>query len=110
MGNDFLLKNSVGISYDDLSGQMTIKINKEVIQLLSDKMETNLNHYYPSSFLANSEITEEKSEDSVTPKNSVNLETPSKSSEEQINVNEFFSSGPILSNVNYKLISTSLLK
>ena len=31
LGNDFLLKNSVGISYDDLSGQMTIKINKEII-------------------------------------------------------------------------------
>ena len=94
LDTDFLIKNSVGISYDDLSCRMTIKINKEVIQLLSDKMETNLNHYYPTYFLANSEITEEKSEDSVTPKNPVNYETPSKSSEEQINVNEFFRLDP----------------
>ena len=53
-------------------------------------METNLSHYYPTSFLANSETTEEKPEDSVAPKDPVNPETPSNSNEEQINVNEFF--------------------
>ena len=71
-------------------------------------METNLNHYYPSSFLANSEITEEKPEDSVTPKNSVNPETPSNSNDEQININDFFLSGPRVSNVKHQFISTSL--
>ena len=73
---------------------MTISINNEVVSLLSDQMETNLNHYYPSSFLANSEITEEKPEDSVTPTNSVNPVTPSNPNEEQINVNEFFRLDP----------------
>ena len=57
-------------------------------------MESNLNHYYPSSFLANSEITEEKSEDSVTPKDPINPETPSNSNDEQINVNDFFRLDP----------------
>ena len=89
-----MLKKSVGISYDDSTGRMTISINNEVVALLADKMETNLNHYYPSSFLANSEITKEKPEDSVTPKNPVNPETPSNSNEEQMNVNEFFRLDP----------------
>ena len=44
LGDDFLLSNSVGINYDKATSTMLIKINNELVTLLSDKMESNLYH------------------------------------------------------------------
>ena len=38
---------------------MLVHINGERVSLLSDQMESNLEHYYPSSFLTDSTITQE---------------------------------------------------
>ena len=77
LGHDFLLKNSVNILYEESTGKMSIKINREVLQLLNHKKESDLNSYFPPSFLAKSEIVEEISQETVTPEYPINLENES---------------------------------
>ena len=46
-----MLGNNVGLNYDKATSTRLIKINNELVTLLSDTMGGDLNHYYPSSFL-----------------------------------------------------------
>ena len=50
------MTNSVGIKYDYPT--MMIDINGETVALLTDKMESNLNTYYPSTFLTGTTISQ----------------------------------------------------
>ena len=95
LGNDFLHSNSVNISNSSSSVQTTISINSELVPLLTDKIKAY--SLYPSSFLANSHLSEEntnnltKSDDSEA---CVHSESPTETVEEQQNATQFFHLNP----------------
>ena len=53
------MANTVGIQYDSATASMLVHINGKRVPLLSDQRESNLETYYPSTFLADSSITQE---------------------------------------------------
>ena len=59
LGTDFLLAYNVGLQYDSATASLLVHINGERVSLLSDQMESNLGHYYPSTFLTDSTTTQE---------------------------------------------------
>ena len=72
---------------------MLIDINGEIVTLLSDKVESNLNSYYPSSFFADSKITQEP-ENLEFPNTSGPLHATDDSDQEQMDLNEFIHLDP----------------
>ena len=93
LGEDFLMTNNVGIKYDSKTLSMLIDINDQRVTLLTDKMESNLKSYYPSTFLTGTTITQEP-ENSETPNTSVPLHATDDFDQEQKDLNEFFNLDP----------------
>ena len=96
LGNDFLISNSVNIGYSNVSKQTSVTINNEVVQLLSNEIQTNLMTYYPSSFMANSHATNQN-EKTEAPENTVPPKLREKNTEfqeEQLRLKNFFHLDP----------------
>ena len=87
------MTNDVGIEYDSKTLSMSIDINDQRVTLLTDKMESNLKSYYPSTFLTGTIITQEQ-EDSDSPNASVHLHATDDFDQEQQDLNEFFHLDP----------------
>ena len=95
--HDFLFCNSVKIDYSSSLTQPTISIINEVVSLIYYIMQVNLMFSYPPYFLSKSNSTKETQKNEQAPKDSmasVNTETLTTSTEEQLNVNEFFHLDP----------------
>ena len=114
LGNDFLISNSVNIGYSNVSTQTSVTINNEVVQLLSNEIQTNLMTYYPSSFMANSHATNQN-EKTEAPENTVPPELQEKNTEfqeEQLRLKKFFHLDPEtqMTNINSFLQSCKTAK